>query len=193
MNLHVIAKLFDALNVVDRETSVVELVERTGLDKATIKECFSLLAFIDSFCPEFVHDPATGKITKHEDSKFINDHGALTIMECRLMQLFRMKAFDEGSAINDSPIDHVRLEAPYDGNDLMSLNLIELTAGGKTFLTRKGKFKAQSVFASIYREMGNFIDGNGMKPHLKVRKIDVDDNIHHEKETGRTYWGNEPP
>lgn len=159
--INIFSGLFNAFNALDEssEYNINEIKERTGFHWETIQDYLILMKFFELFAPKIHYDPATGKIKKFSNSIFSK---SMAVNEKILMLLFSRKIFERESALS---LDILKRKFHFTNTNFISNSQYfeQFIQNGKkkVFLTRKGKFKAQAVFASISREMGDFIDSGG--------------------------------
>ncbi len=162
--IHILAGLINAMNSLDKDHkySINEIHEKTEYHWTTVSDYVKLIILAKKFAPDLKIDEKSKGIIITNQSPYFKK---FNLLEQLILYLFISKAFNEESAIKKNKIIFS------DGSKLNpSEEFITETSNRTFYLTLKGKFKAQGILASIYSEMGDYIENNS-KIHSKKSKV----------------------
>ena len=153
--IQITAGLINAMNSYnkDHKYSINEVHELTGYHWNTVKDYVKLIILIEKFAPKLKIDEKSNEIIIAKQSPYLKN---FSILEQLILYLFICKAFNEESAINKHKI-LLSDKSTLNINDEFK-EFIKDTSNGALYLSLKGKFKAQGILASIYSDMGDFIE-----------------------------------
>jgi len=153
--IQITAGLINAISSFNKgqKYSINEVHELTGYHWNTVKDYVKLIILIEKFAPKLKIDEKSNEIIIAKQSPYFKN---FSVLEQLILYLFICKAFNKEYAIKKNKILL---------NDQSTLNIndgfkefIKNTSNGALYLTLKGKFKAQGILASIYSDMGDFIE-----------------------------------
>ena len=149
--IDIMAGLINALNSYSNENqkySINKIHDDTTYHWNTVKDYIKLIVLIKQFAPDLgITNDNEIRIIKH--SPYFK---TLEETEQLVLYLFISNAFDDQSAI-----DKKRIVFRNGFNMQYSQEFISQTAENGLYLTLKGKFLAQGILASIYKDMVDFI------------------------------------
>jgi len=165
--IHILAGLINAMNSLDKDHkySINEIHEKTNYHWTTVNDYVKLIILAKKFAPDLKIVEKSNVIISKQSPYFKR----FNLLEQLILFLFISKAFNEASAIKKYKIifsDGSKLDPNREFKDF-----IAETSNGAFYLTLKGKFKAQGILASVYSDMGDYIEDISKIPSRKSSKV----------------------
>lgn len=153
--IQIMAGLINALNSFpnDKEYSINKIHDETNYHWNTVNDYIKLIILIKKFAPELKIMKETNEIVIIKQSPYFK---TLNEMEQLVLYLFISRAFDKQSVIDKKKIilnNGFNLQISEEFKEL-----INCTSDDGYYLSLKGKFHAQGILASIYKNMVDFIE-----------------------------------
>ncbi|RLI63700.1 MAG: hypothetical protein DRO88_09200 [Promethearchaeia archaeon] len=161
--IEILADVINSLNglQMNQQYSINELKSRSNIHWETALNYLQLIQFVQDYAPKIELDPETKNFKIYTYSHIMK---SFLFEEQMILILFLKKAFSNEKRINERELWNT---LPQDKmQSIINSQYIEtIERNGKKFfiLTRKGKFKAQSILAKINRSMAYSIDNYGKK------------------------------
>lgn len=161
--IEIVADVINSLNglQMNQQYSINELKSRSNIHWETASNYLQLIQFIQDYAPKIEMDPETKNF---QICAYSNVTQNLPLEEQLILYLFLNKAFSNESMISERelwenlPPDQLRTI-----ENSKYLEMAKFNNENIFMLTRKGKFKAQSILANINRSMAYSIDNCGKK------------------------------
>lgn len=153
--IQIMAGLINALNSFpnDKEYSINKIHDETNYHWNTVNDYIKLIILVKKFAPELKIMKETNEIVIIKQSPYFK---TLNEMEQFVLYLFISRAFDKQSVIDKKKIilnNGFNLQISEEFKEL-----IKCTSDDGYYLSLKGKFRAQGILASIYKNMVDFIE-----------------------------------
>lgn len=153
--IQIMAGLINALNSFpnDKEYSINKIHDETNYHWNTVNDYIKLIILVKKFAPKLKIMKETNEIVIIKQSPYFK---TLNEMEQFVLYLFISRAFDKQSVIDKKKIilnNGFNLQISEEFKEL-----IKCTSDDGYYLSLKGKFRAQGILASIYKNMVDFIE-----------------------------------
>lgn len=173
--MDIVANVIDILNGLGRDSSYSynEMKTITGMHYDTIRDYITLIGLIQTFAPKIIIDEKRNKVSVENYSPSFRH---LDVVGQFLVILFLEHKFTPENAMN--PTQYFSRMSEEDKNAIESSPYFEkITRQAETafYLSRKGKFKAQGLLASLSLKMAEFTGANGKGQILETYNYEMKD------------------